>query len=116
MIRRGCKKEMEKHNIINPAIIIDASHDNCMLNGTKNHNNQISVVRESIKAFRQNPNLLKIVKGFMLESFIKEGNQKVDPDAPEKLNRDGLSITDPCLGWDETEKLLLELSEFQKNL
>lgn len=109
------KKEMEKHGISNPAIIIDASHDNCVYDGVKNHNSQISVIRESMETFRQNPDLLKIVKGFMLESFIKEGNQKVDPDTPEKLDRGGLSITDPCLGWKETEKLLLELGRFHKS-
>lgn len=109
------KKEMEKQNIANPAIIIDASHDNCIRNGIKNYKNQILVIRESIETLKQNPDLLKTVKGFMIESFIKEGNQKVDPDAPEKLDRGGLSITDPCLGWKETEKLLLELSEFHKS-
>lgn len=109
------KKEMEKHGIVNPAIIIDASHDNCVRDGIKNYKNQISVIRESLENFKKNPALLKIVKGFMLESFIKEGNQKVDPAAPEKLDGGGLSITDPCLGWDDTEKLLLELSEFHKS-
>lgn len=111
----AAKKEMEKHDISNPAIIIDASHDNCLLNGAKNHNSQISVIRECMETFRQNPDLLKIVKGFMLESFIKEGNQKIDSGAPEKLDRNGLSITDPCLGWDDTEKLILELSKLHES-
>lgn len=110
----SAKKEMEKHGIVNPAIVIDASHDNCLLNGVKNHDSQISVIRECMETFRKNPDLLKIVKGFMLESFIKEGNQKVDAGAPDKLDRGGLSITDPCLGWDDTEKLILELNKLHK--
>ena len=57
------------------------------------------------------PKLKNLVKGFMLESFLKTGSQKLDVNNPGTLDRNGLSITDPCLGWDETEKLLLALSE-----
>ncbi len=109
------KKEMEKHGIKNPAIILDASHDNSIVGGNKNHLNQILVVDESLDAFRENPDLLKVVKGFMFESFIKEGNQKVIPNEPEKLDRGGLSITDGCLSWEQTEKLLTEIAEFKKS-
>jgi len=51
------------------------------------------------------------VKGFMIESFIKDGNQQVDPNQPEKIDLSGLSITDPCLDWDSTEQFLLNLAE-----
>jgi len=110
------EKEMKKHGIKNPAILIDASHDNSIVDGIKNHKNQILVVRESLNTFKNNPELLKIVKGFMLESFIKEGNQKVDPNNKESLDRGGLSITDACLSWEQTEEILLELTEFKKLL
>ena len=50
----------------------------------------------------------------MFESFLKEGNQKVNPSEPEKLDRGGLSITDACLSWEQTEKILIELVEFKK--
>lgn len=107
-------KEMEKHKIKNPAIILDASHANSVVDGVKNHTNQVSVIHKSMKAFKEHPELLKVVKGFMIESFIKEGNQKVDPKEPKKLDMGGLSITDACLSWEQTEKLLTEFAEFKK--
>lgn len=109
-------KHMEKNHIENPVIIIDASHDNCKINGEKSHKQQIEVVHEVMKSIKNEPELRKIIKGFMIESFIKEGNQKIDPKHPENIDLNGLSLTDPCLGWNETEKLLLELSEAQENL
>jgi 3-deoxy-7-phosphoheptulonate synthase len=59
---------------------------------------------------RDFPELRKIVKGFMIESFILDGNQKAEGKNPEDVDMGGLSITDPCLGWDRTEKLVRELS------
>ena len=52
-----------------------------------------------------NPDVKKIVKGVMVESYIEEGSQKID----EHIY--GKSITDPCLGWDATEKLLYDIAE-----
>jgi len=49
----------------------------------------------------------------MVESFIKEGNQKVDSANPEDLDLSGLSITDPCLSWERTETFLLELAKLR---
>ncbi len=106
---------MEKHNIKNLSIILDASHDNSIMDGVKHHANQMLVVRHSLKTFKKNPELLKVVKGFMLESFIKEGAQKVNPKEPGKLDMGGLSITDACLSFEHTEKILGELAEFKKS-
>lgn len=105
------KELMESHNVKNPAIVIDASHDNCCIAGKKTLERQIQVVHEVVSNLHDFPELRKIVKGFMIESFIKDGNQKVDLDNPDALDRDGLSITDPCLGWEKTEKLIRELHE-----
>ena len=59
----------------------------------------------------QEPDLGKdLVKGFMIESFIKGGNQNINKLAPNDVDREGLSITDPCLGWQETEQLLLQIA------
>ena len=110
------EKEMEKHGIQNPAIIVDASHDNCKVDGKKFHRQQIKVVREVLETMKNENELRKVVKGFMIESFIKEGNQKIDPTHPENIDLGGLSLTDPCLDWEQTEELLLELNEAQKNL
>jgi 3-deoxy-7-phosphoheptulonate synthase len=65
--------------------------------------------------FQKNKKILKVVKGFMFESFIKEGNQKINPNEPEKLDRGGLSISDACLSWEQTEKILTELAKFKKS-
>ena len=104
------KHYMEMHQIKNPAVIIDASHDNCMLNGKKDYHLQSNTIVQVIQNLKKRPDLKKLVKGFMLESFLKEGNQKIDPENPESIDYNGLSITDPCLGWKQTEKLLLDLA------
>ena len=59
-----------------------------------------------------NPELKPLVKGFMLESFILEGRQNAENG--QAINLNGLSITDPCLGWEKTEALLLELAAKHK--
>lgn len=97
---------MEKHQIKNPALIIDASHDNCKINGEKSLEQQEHIIYSVIETRKKNPQARKVVKGFMVESFLKSGSQKVDPNKPENLDRGGLSITDPCLGWDQTEIML----------
>ena len=107
-------KYMQENNIENPAIIIDASHENSKVNGKKFCKQQIAVVHEVMKSIKNEPELRKIVKGFMLESFIKEGSQKINSKHPENIDLGGLSLTDSCLGWKETEELLLELNEIQK--
>ncbi|MFI4956120.1 MAG: 3-deoxy-7-phosphoheptulonate synthase [Gammaproteobacteria bacterium] len=102
---------MMHHNVKNPAILVDASHDNCIIDGQKNHLRQSHVIFETLDTMAQDPVLRSLVKGFMIESFIKDGNQKVDLTHPEGLDLNGLSITDPCLGWDKTETLLLNMAE-----
>lgn len=98
----------KKNDVLNPAVVIDVSHDNCVVNGVKDHNAQAKIVLDVVKQVANNPELKKLLKGFMLESFIKSGKQNAETANPIDLC--GLSITDPCLGWDDTEKLLLELA------
>ncbi len=105
------REMMQQHNIRNPSIMIDVSHDNCLVNGKKEPNRQPQIVRDVLQSIKSRPELRQLVKGFMLESFIKEGNQKVNPDKPEQIDKQGLSITDPCLGWEQTEDLLLQLAK-----
>lgn len=102
---------MQMHAIQNPSVMIDVSHDNCVVNGKKDHRLQPKTVLEVIQALKDNPGLKSLVKGFMIESFIKEGNQTVNPEKPDHIDLGGLSITDPCLGFEETEDLLLHLAE-----
>lgn len=105
------KHQMNKHHIHNQSVLIDASHDNCLVNGKKDHRLQPEIILKVLKALRKRPDLRPLVKGFMMESFIKEGNQHIDLNNPGRIDMNGLSITDPCLGWEETEKFLLHLAE-----
>ncbi len=100
------QKYLEDAGVSNPAIVVDASHDNCKINKVKDPRVQMDVVREVMHNLRFHPELRKTVKGFMLESFIKEGNQKVSGNTPDSIDMEGLSITDPCLSWEDTEKLI----------
>ncbi len=104
------KKCLEAAQVKNPAVIVDASHDNCKINGAKNAVQQMHVVREIMSTLALYPELNSLVKGFMLESFIKRGSQKIESMKPEEVDMGGLSITDPCLGWEDTEQLLLEMA------
>ena len=92
-------EEMIVKSGLNPVIIIDCSHGN----STKKYKRQTNVLRSVID---QKNNGNKSIKGFMLESNLIEGNQKI----PENLNNlvYGQSITDACIGWHETEEILLE--------
>ena len=90
---RGSKLE-------NPAIIIDTNHSN----SGKQYKQQIRIAQEVMQNRRFDERFKGIVKGFMIESFLEEGSQRHD----EVF---GKSITDPCIGWTDTERLLLDLAE-----
>ena len=90
-----------KRDILNPAAIIDANHSN----SNKKYKEQIRIVKEVLNSRKHNPDIAKLVKGVMIESYIEEGNQKIG----EGIY--GKSITDPCLGWNDTERLLLDIAE-----
>lgn len=103
---REVEKLFVKVKVKNPAVIIDASHDNCRLNGIKDHRRQQVVIKDVAGILRRHKDLGFIIKGFMIESFIKDGNQDIASRTARTVDRGGLSITDPCLGWKETEELL----------
>ncbi len=90
-----------ERNLKNPAAIIDTNHSN----SAKQYKEQIRIVKEVLHSRRYNKDIHKLVKGFMIESYIEEGNQTIH----DKCY--GKSITDPCLGWDDSEKLLYEIAE-----
>ena len=101
------KQRMQKHNVINPAIIIDVSHDNCLINGKKEYLKQDEIILDILQNIKQHQELKTLVKGFMIESFLKEGQQDIHND----IDMNGLSITDPCIGFEQTRALLLKLAE-----
>ncbi len=86
--------------LANPAVIIDCNHSN----SAKQFRQQIRIAQEVMQNRKFDADFKKLVKGFMLESFLVEGTQKHD----EVF---GKSITDPCLGWEDTERLLCDLAE-----
>ncbi|MBS0349585.1 MAG: 3-deoxy-7-phosphoheptulonate synthase [Proteobacteria bacterium] len=108
---RQAQKLMAGHQIKNPSIVVDASHDNCLVEGKKDYRLQPKVIEAVMDTIQQFPEMGKLVKGFMMESFIKEGHQKVEPGRSQSIDMGGLSITDGCVGWQATEDFLLKLAE-----
>jgi len=89
-----------KRGLVNPTILVDTNH----ANSNKRFAEQPRIAREVMQS-RQHSLILKdMIRGLMIESFIEEGSQS------PKGNEYGKSITDPCLGWKDSEKLILELA------
>ena len=93
----------QKAHLANPAVMVDANHSN----SNKQHREQIRIVGEVLNSRRRNPELHELIKGVMIESYLEEGRQ--DDAGPDRVF--GKSITDPCLGWDDTERLILQIAE-----
>lgn len=94
----------EECHFKNPAIIIDANHSN----SGKKYEEQIRIAKEVLHSTRHSQKLRKMVKGLMIESYIEDGCQKVTDGVY------GKSLTDPCLGWEKTEKLIYDLALLRK--
>ena len=92
----------EKSGLENPACVVDVNHSN----SGKKFKEQIRIVSEVLHSRSYDPAIHKLVKGVMIESYLFEGAQKI---CPEMIH--GKSITDPCLGWEDTEKLLYSIAE-----
>ena len=88
-------------DLLNPACIVDANHSN----SAKKYAEQIRIVKEVLHSRRHSSDIAGLVKGVMIESYIEPGSQKIGEGVY------GKSITDPCLGWDESERLLLEMAD-----
>ncbi len=101
---------MTQHGIQNPALLIDVSHDNCLLEGKKHPHLQPDIVFAILDSLKNQPELKPLIKGFMVESFLTAGSQLIDVNHPDALDLNGLSITDPCLSWQQTETFLLTLA------
>ena len=105
------KKHIEAQQIKNPAVLIDASHDNCLKDGKKDFRLQPQIIFEVMHYLKNRPDLRHLMKGFMVESYLKAGNQKLENCRADAIDLNGLSITDACLGWDDTEEMLLRLAK-----
>lgn len=91
----------EEWELSNPAVIIDTNHSNSM----KDPLEQPRIALEVLHSCRHNDSVKKLVKGLMIESYIEDGAQKPGDGCY------GKSITDPCLGWEKTEKLIYEIAD-----
>ncbi len=85
----------------NPAVIVDANHEN----SGKDPFRQPAVIRDVLASRRRDPELARLVKGFLVESYLADGCQEPGGGVW------GQSITDPCLGWEKTERLILNLAD-----
>ena len=94
----------KKEGLKNPGVIVDTNH----ANSGKKWQEQIRIAKEILHSTRHNEDIKKIVKGLMKESYIEDGCQKVEEGVY------GKSITDPCLGWEKTEKLIMDIYELRK--
>lgn len=90
-----------ERNLANPAIVVDTNH----ANSGKQFIEQIRISKDVLHSRNVSPDIKKIVKGLMIESYIEDGSQK------ENEHIYGKSITDPCLGWEKTEKLIYDLAD-----
>lgn len=92
----------QKMDLVNPACIVDANHSN----SNKQYKQQTRIVKEIMASRQFDPEVRKLVKGVMVESYLVEGNQKISDHQVY-----GQSITDACIGWEDTEKLLYMLAD-----
>lgn len=91
-----------KSGLENPACIIDTNHSN----SGKKYLEQPRIANEVLLSMRHNEEIGKMVKGFIIESYLIDGAQKIGPDEIP-----GCSITDPCLGWEKTERLIYDIAQ-----
>jgi len=90
-----------KSGLINPSVIVDTNHNN----SGKKYLEQIRIAKDIVHSRNENPDIKGLVKGLMIESYLEDGAQGMG----EHIY--GKSITDPCLGWEKTERLILDIAD-----
>lgn len=90
-----------ENDLVNPALIVDTNH----CNSGKRYIEQIRIAKEVLHSMRHSTDIQKLVKGLMIESYIEDGGQKACDGVY------GKSITDPCLGWEKSERLIYDLAD-----
>ena len=91
----------DQKKLADPAVIVDANH----ANSGKKYLEQIRICNEVLHSCRHSNDIRKLFKGFMIESYIEDGAQKIGEGVY------GKSITDPCLGWEKSEKLIYTIAD-----
>ena len=94
-------EDYAERNLKNMALIVDTNHSN----SGKQYLEQVRICKEVLHSCRHSADIKKLVKGFMIESYIEDGCQKIGEGVY------GRSITDPCLGWEKTERLVLDMAD-----
>ena len=94
-------RHFSEMNLVNPAVIVDTNH----ANSGKQYLEQPRIVSEVLHCCRHNDDIRRMIKGFMIESYLVDGCQKIGEGVF------GKSITDPCLGWEKTEDLILRTAD-----
>ena len=97
----GLYEQYQAKGLQNMAVVVDANH----ANSGKRYLEQIRIVNEVLHACRHSSEIRSLVKGFMVESYLVDGAQKIGDGVY------GQSITDPCLGWEKTETMIYEMAE-----
>ena len=97
-----CEKYAQS-NLPNPALIVDTNHSN----SGKQYEQQIRIAKEVLHSARHSSDIGKLLKGLMIESYLEDGCQGGDGGVY------GKSITDPCLGWEKTERLIYDIAELR---
>lgn len=93
----------EATSLQNPAVIVDCNH----ANSDKKYLEQIRIAKEVLHSTRHSDDVKRLVKGLMIESYIEDGSQSLGGCVY------GKSITDPCLGWEKTERLIYEIADLR---
>ncbi len=88
--------------LANPALIVDVNHSN----SGKQYSEQPRIAKEILESCRRSDNIRRLVKGLMIESYLEDGSQIIG-----ESDVYGRSITDPCLGWEKTERLIYEIAD-----
>ena len=91
----------QKKGLQNMGVIVDANHSN----SGKQYLEQVRICKEVMHSCRHSTEIKSMVRGFMVESYLEDGSQKIGDGCY------GKSITDPCLGWDKTERLIYDLAD-----
>ena len=91
----------EKSGLQNPAVLVDTNHNN----SGKQYLEQIRIAKDIVHSRGQNADIKRLVKGLMIESYLEDGAQGTAE------HTFGKSITDPCIGWEKTERLILDIAE-----
>ena len=91
----------EKSGLQNPSVLVDTNHNN----SGKQYLEQIRIAKDIVHSRSQNADIKRLVKGLMIESYLEDGAQGAGE------HTFGKSITDPCIGWEKTERLILDIAE-----